>query len=146
LENEVKDDKLGTPLGLMVTCPFAPSQCPDMIESRFALDSTDHLRQNLVGFRRLFQGCGPGFSGVGFDDWLEAVGQGDLAQEILTALTDTELAVDRLDPPLEAAIFVDVPEVRALHATLKRLTDLLKTQFHTVLDLDLPMSVEGDND
>ena len=33
-----------------------------------------------------------------------------------------------------------------LHAAVKSITDLLKTEFVSVLDLEAPQSVEGDND
>ena len=37
-------------------------------------------------------------------------------------------------------------ETTQLHAAVKRITDNLKTEFVTVLDLELPQVLEGDND
>ena len=74
---QLKDDKLGTPLGLSEECPAMT--CPDRVESRFARVSTANLQANLRGFRRLFQGCGENGAGIGFDDWLREVGNGNLA-------------------------------------------------------------------
>ena len=51
-----------------------------------------------------------------------------------------------LEPPLEQALYVDPSRVRALHAAVKAITDPLKTEFLTVLNLDLPKVSEGDND
>jgi predicted lipoprotein len=146
IEKEVKDWKLGWPLGLVPDCINAPALCPAEVESRYAAVSTDHLRQNLVGFRRVFQGCGPDYTGLGFDDWLVEVGASDLALSMSAATAAAQAAVDALDPPLEQAIYVDPNRVRALHTAIKAITDPLKTELVTVLNLDLPKASEGDND
>jgi predicted lipoprotein len=146
VEQELKDWKLGWPLGLTPDCANAPDTCPTAVESRYANVSTDHLRQNLIGFRRVFQGCGANGSGLGFDDWLEKVGAGELSTRMLAALDGAAQAVDELDPPLEQAIVSDPAKVRVVHTAVKVLTDLLKTDFVSVLNLELPMGSEGDND
>jgi predicted lipoprotein len=146
VEQEVKDWKLGWPLGLVAECANAPDPCPDAIESRYAHVSTDGIRQNLLGFRRIFQGCGPHASGLGFDDWLRAVGDEGLAERMLAALDHASDELDALDPALEQAITTDPSKVTALHKAIKALTDLLKTELITVLNLELPKSAEGDND
>jgi predicted lipoprotein len=146
IEKEVKDWKLGWPLGLVPDCVNAPAACPTEVESRYAVASTDHLRQNLVGFRRVFQGCGPDYTGLGFDDWLVEVGAADLALAMVQATEAAQAAVEALDPPLEQAMFVDPSRVRAVHTAIKAITDPLKTELVTVLNLDLPKASEGDND
>lgn len=146
VEQELKDWKLGWPLGLVPDCVNAPNTCPNDVESRYAHVSTDHLRQNLIGFRRGFEGCGLNYYGLGFDDWLTSVGAEDLAERMLTALVDAQLAVDQLAPPVEEAIVTSPQKVAAVHAAVKKLTDLLKTEFVTVLNLELPAGSEGDND
>ena len=143
IELEAKDWKLGRPLGLGdCTTPT----CPEALESPYALQSTSHLRHNLAGFRLLFQGCGAGNSGFGFDDWLRAVGAPDLADRMLAALAGAEEAVDNLDPPLEQTIATDPGRAMAVYAAFKALTDMLKTEFVTVLNLELPKTTQGDND
>jgi len=146
VERELKDWKLGWPLGLVPECVNAPSPCPTEVESRYAHVSTDHIRQNLVGFQRAFAGCAGSGAGLGFDDWLAAVGSTDLSSRMLSALSESQLAVDNLTLPLEQALQTDPGQVLALHARVKSLTDLLKTEFITVLDFELPMGLEGDND
>lgn len=147
LEKEVKDYKLGWPLGYVLDCANAPGACPFDVESRYARASTDHIRQNLVGFRRLFQGCGPDYRGLGVDDWLRDRGEGELAERMLGALRDAQAAVDALDPPVEEAAQQSPPQALAgLHADIKRVTDPLKTELVTVLHVDLPATAEGDND
>jgi predicted lipoprotein len=143
IELEAKDWKLGHPVGLG---DCTTGTCPEALESQFARQSTAHLRHNLTGFRRLFQGCDPGFGGFGFDDWLRAVGAAELATRMLAALSSAEEAVDKLDPPLEQALATDPAKVMAVYTAFKGLTDLLKTEFVTVLNLELPKTTQGDND
>ncbi|HMJ57188.1 MAG TPA: imelysin family protein [Polyangiaceae bacterium] len=143
IEQEAKDWKLGRPLGLG---DCANPTCPEAVESPYARQSTAHLRQNLAGFRMLFQGCSAGNGGFGFDDWLRAVDASDLADRMLAVLSRAEEAVDGLDPPLEQALATDPPKLMAVYTAFKGLTDLLKTEFVTVLNLELPKSTQGDND
>lgn len=142
VEKELKDWKLGCTLGLGAGCS---SNAP---ESRYALASTDHIRQNLISFRNLFQGCGAQNWGLGFDDWLIAEGHADIANEMLADLSATQDAVAKLSPPIEQAL--STPEgtakVRALYDTLKALTDDLKTEFVAAINVHLPAGTEGDND
>jgi hypothetical protein len=77
---------------------------------------------------------------------LREIGAGDLADRMVAALVGTEQALAELEPQLEDAIVSDPPRVLAVHTAAKRATDLLKTELVTVLDLELPLAVEGDND
>ena len=144
IEREVKDVKLARPLGLSPDC--AATRCPEMVESPYAKASNAHLRANLVGFRRIFEGCADDGAGIGFDDWLRAVGQGALADKMIAALAGARASVDALDQPLDTAIGATPAKADAVYAAVKALTDLMKTDFVTVLDLDLPKQSEGDND
>jgi uncharacterized protein len=144
IEREVKDLKLGAPLGLVPECPNA--SCPEAVESPFAKASTGHLRQNLLGFQRLFSGCGAGFSGLGFDDWLVAVGASDLAARMAEAVTRARAVLDGLEVSIDQALLSEPARVASIHAAIKGITDLLKTEFITVLNLDLPRTLEGDTD
>lgn len=142
-DNELKDLKLGKPLGL-IDCFTAT--CPEAVESPYALRSTAHVRANLVGLRRLFEGCYADGAGLGFDDWLRAAGAGDLADRMVADIATARAAVDALDPPLEQAVVTHPARVQVVHAAIKKITDELKTEFVTVLNLELPQTVEGDND
>ena len=139
IEREVKDYKLGVPAGYTLTHPVQEAESP------YAGVGTDNLRQNLLGFRALFQGCGPAGEGTGFDDWLIAAGHPDLASDVIAAWNDALSAVDAF-PALEAAT---TAEVQALYAKFKALTDLLKAELFgdgSPLGLKLPASLEGDTD
>ncbi|MDX2053350.1 MAG: imelysin family protein [Polyangiaceae bacterium] len=143
MDEEFKDWKLGRPSGL-VEC--AGLSCPEAVEAPYAGASLDNLRANVSGFRSLFQGCGQGHSGLGFDDWLIAVGASDLNARMFGALDQLEQKLKAVPVPLEDLVRTDLARAQELHAAAKALTDLLKTEFVTLLNLDLPKSVEGDND
>lgn len=145
LEKEVKDYKLGWPLGIVAEC--TSGSCPYAAELPYSGLSARSIEQNLIGFRLLFEGCEDGYQGIGFDDWLTAVDpEGDLGSRMLAGLEGAELAVRALPRPLEDAFYDAPDEARQVHAAVKRVTDLLKTEFISVLNLELPMTAEGDND
>jgi predicted lipoprotein len=146
IDRELKDLKLGRLLpGITEDCR---SGCADRAEARFAQVSTDNLAQNLAAFRALFEGCGDGNQGLGFDDALRALGPAGerLADRMLVALGGAEQAVRELSPPLELAVVQDVARVETVYRAVKQLTDLLKTELITLLDIELPMSAPTDND
>ena len=120
--------------------------CPESLESRFANASTANIRQNYLGFRRLFQGCGGNYTGLGFDDWLDAIGASGLRTRMMAALDGAQQALDALDAPLEISITQDTERVWDVYRALKQLTDLLKSEFATDLDLDVPGGAGSDND
>ncbi|MCP3140793.1 imelysin family protein [Pyxidicoccus xibeiensis] len=143
-EREVKDMKLARPLGLR-DCSTAT--CPEFLESRISARSKANVRANLVGFRRLIQGCGEGNEGTAFDDLLKASGAEALATKLQERMVAAETAIDAVPGAgLEAPLAQDPASVRALYDAVKGVTDVLKTELVTVLDLELPQSVEGDND
>ncbi|MBZ4419038.1 imelysin family protein [Myxococcus sp. RHSTA-1-4] len=144
LEREVKDMKLARPLGLR-DCSTAT--CPEYLESPFARRAKANVRANLVGFRRIAQGCGAGFDGVGFDDLLEASGAKTIAAKLREKMVAAEAGIEAVPgADLEAPLAQNKESVRALYEAVKGVTDVLKTELVTVLDLELPQSVEGDND
>jgi predicted lipoprotein len=142
LDTFVKDAKLARPLGL-VDCP--EGGCVTSVESVYAKASTAHLRANLAGFSRIALGCA-GPADIGFDDLLVKVGAADLASRMKAAIDDAVARANALPPSLEDAIAQSPNDVTALHAAVKKVTDLLKTEFITVLDQELPQAAEGDND
>jgi uncharacterized protein len=144
IDFEVKDLKLARPLGLR---ECEADTCPELLESRFAGRSKANLRANLEGFRRIVEGCGEGFAGKGFDDLMVAVGAEPLATRVKERLVAAEAALGAIEEPDLAQVLVqDKASVRAFYDALKGVTDLLKTEVATVLDLELPQTLEGDND
>ena len=56
-------------------------------------------------------------------------------------------AIDAIDEEdLVTALEVDRQSVQDVHSAMRRLTDLLRSDFLTVLRLELPQMVQGDND
>lgn len=144
LEYELKDMKLAHPLGLR-NCESAT--CPEDVESPLAKHGKTQVRQNLVGARLLLEGCGAQNAGLGFDDMLVALGQDRLARDMTQGLAAAIAATDAIQgDDLAAAITTQRPQVDALYAAVKGVTDRLKTDFVSVLDLEIPRLVEGDND
>jgi len=144
LERDVKDLKLARPLALR---DCATATCPEHLESQFAARSKANIRANLVGYRRLTEGCGEGFSGTGFDDLLEASGADALAAKLRERNAAAAAGIEAVPgDDLAQTLAQDKPAARALYEVVKNVTDVLKTELVTVLDLELPQSVEGDND
>jgi predicted lipoprotein len=143
VDREMKDMKLARPLGLR---DCVAESCPELLESAFAGRSKANVRFNLMGIRRMAEGCGEGFSGKAFDDLLEDVGS-PLAATLRQRLAAADTALGAVEEPdFAQALVQDKASVRAVYDGLKGVTDLLKTDFVTVLDLELPKAVEGDND
>lgn len=144
VEFAVRDAKLGTPLGLTLDCATTP--CPSALESPYARESTANIVNNLVGVKRFLLGCDANGDAVGFDDWLAAVNQPAVADQLRALLNNAVALATALTPPLEEAITTAPEKATALREAVRQVTMLLKMQFASVLNLDLPMSVEGDND
>lgn len=143
VDKDVKDLKVAKPLGLL---ECESTICPDAVESRFARRSRDHVKNNLIGFRRLFGGCAAA-NEVGFDDLLRSLGANDLADRMVANIDAAIAAAEAVpSPDLAVALVTDKASVAALHAAIKKITDALKTEIATVLDVELPQTVEGDND
>jgi predicted lipoprotein len=139
VEKEVKDWKVGIPAGVTLSHPVSQA------EGTFSLSGIESIRENLRGFRALFQGCGEHGEGLGFDDWLNDVGQNQLSTDMLTALDGAQAAADAF-PPLHEAT---KPELEALYQKLRALTLLLKADFFgpgSTLNLKLPAGVASDTD
>ncbi|MBL8909559.1 MAG: imelysin family protein [Archangium sp.] len=146
LDAAMKDAKLAGPLGLK-TCTATPP-CLDLLESQYAKHNTANLRGNLLGLRELMEGCDDAsFNGIGFDDLIDAQGAFSVTTRLDASLQAAQVALDALDEPdLSESLVSDPASVRAVYDALKGVTDLMKSEFLTVLDVELPMGLEGDND
>jgi uncharacterized protein len=143
VEKELKDEKLGRLLGKSEMC--TDPVCLQFLESKFANRSKQHLRNNLIGFEKLFERCGPGF--YGFSDLLVASGAGELASTMNADLDRAIAAIDAIEEAdLGAALVADRASVDAFYSALRLVTTALKTDFVMLLDLELPEGTIGDND
>lgn len=144
VEVELKDVKLGRILNRNGTTCQATT-CPAALEAPLSEQSGPNLASNLSGFRDAFQGCGRENRGLGFDDWLEAVGATQTSTNMLAALAQAEQAVAGLSK-LEQALTSDTASVMKAYDATKQLTDRLKGELTSVLGLEPPAGLEGDND
>ncbi|MBX3219348.1 MAG: imelysin family protein [Labilithrix sp.] len=142
---QLKNSKVGKPAGFLPDCAAAP--CLSAVESPWAKRSKEHIRQNLAGYEKLFRGCGPGGSGLGFDDLLGAVGAESVTAKVEASLVEIRAALDALvEPTFEEDLQKNIAGVQRLFDALRANAALMKAEFVTVLDLELPKRVEGDND
>ena len=136
----IKDLKLGVPAGITDDC--TADVCPDMVESKWSNNSKANLTANLETLRLILNGG----DSYGFDDLLIEEGAMALAdrmnQNLTVALEKTALIENSVGTQLTTN-----PEVvRNAHVAIRDLTDDLKTQFVTVLNLSVPQEGAGDND
>lgn len=144
MDKQVKHAKLRRPLGLE---ECANPTCPELLESPYARRSKRNIEKNLVGLRRLLRGCEADHSGVGFDDLLTAIGADQVTKQIHEHTDGVQAALSAIEEAdLDAALVADKASVLEVHAKVTSLGSLLKTEFLTDLDLELPKTLEGDND
>jgi uncharacterized protein len=148
LDTETKDMKLGEPAGIADnSCGAVEEPCADELESRASGHSKENVVRNLEAFRMVYSGDRPpAEGGLGFDDFLVGLGASDLA-ETMTADIDAAIeATGAIPGTLEEALAADREAVTAAYDRVKVVTDSLKSQFLTVLGLDIPDGAAGDND
>lgn len=143
LEKETKDMKLGKPLGI-TGCNT--TQCPEALESPWALRSKEHVLANLDGFQTLFLGGALGEEALGFDDLLRDMGADGVADDMAGALTAAISATESVPGTFLDALTENEAELRVAHTAIQAVTDILKTDFLSVLDLEAPDRAAGDND
>lgn len=158
VDKMVKDMKIGEAAGLAVnTCGSVEMPCLREVELALSDRGSFAIRANLAALRQVFTGTAPAGDGPGFDDFLRALGQPAVADR-MTASLDNAIAKAAMLPDAYAAALTtdrngdasvtaaDYPEIVAAHAAIKAFTDDLKSQFLTVLALDIPDDVATDND
>ncbi len=160
IELETKDLKLGVPTGIHNGCSAVA--CSEAVESKYSETSLSHIRNNLLAFKQVFNGG----TGLGFDDIMASEGFADIAQTFNQLVDEALTQIDNMDQSLytetqallasgdsqscqnSAANPESMQSVQAcsLHGRLKRITDRLRTDFVTIVNLDLPERGQSDND
>lgn len=144
IDSATKDAKLATPLGLFANdCGLQP--CAQNVESRYANHSLENIQSNIRAFTLIYQG-GESDDAVGFDDYLQDVGDSDTATQMLSDLNALFSMLGDLSLPLAEQLESAPEEVEQLHSGVKSVTDNLKTDFIQSLALELPATSAGDND
>lgn len=145
LEKETKDMKLGGPAGVTQNCQN--QACEIYIEAPFTGLSKAHIVSNLEAFNAAYLGHLDGAEdGPGFDDLLLEVGAEDVDTQMRKRLDDALAAAKALPEDMKGATAAGDPKLGEAYDAIKSLTDLVRTQFISVLDLELPQRAEGDND
>lgn len=147
IDKMVKDMKLGEAAGIALNaCDAVQMPCLREVELRYSDRGTFALRANLATAREAFTGTTPAGDGLGFDDWLIAAGQPELAAR-MTASIDAAIAkAEALPDSFLGALDTRYADVVALHAAVKAFDGDLKSQFLTILALEIPDDVATDND
>lgn len=140
VEKELKDMKLAPPIGVM---GCASSSCPELAESRYADRGIANMSQNLRAFERLYSG---GEGGTGFDELLEHVGAIETRDEIRADIAAATALVEGFESEFLVTLAENPDSLLELYELVRNISTLLKTEFISLLDLDLPKRAEGDND
>jgi predicted lipoprotein len=147
VDRMVKDMKLAEAAGIAVNaCGTVDAPCEREVELRYADRATWAIRINLGALREAFTGVTPAASGPGFDDFLAAVGHPEVAERMLGKLDAAIAAASALPDSFLAALATDYAKVVATHRAINVFTDDLKSQFLTLLALEIPDDVATDND
>lgn len=140
----LKDDRIGVPAGLIPTqCVSVP--CPERAEARPSRLSRDAILSNLDALRALLHGDFQA-QGFGFDALLELRGAASLTAELDAALADAKAKAEALPGPVDEAVVSNPAAIAALHEAVRTFTTLMKSQFVTVLSLQVPAEGAGDSD
>ena len=143
LDKETKDMKVGEPAGITMC---ETETCPERLESRWASHGRENVLANLRGFQAVFLGGDEGTGLPGYDDLLVDMGAADVANDMTTAIADAITATEAIPGTMRDALESDPPSVVAAHAAQRNVTDLLKSDFLSVLDLEAPARVAADID
>jgi hypothetical protein len=144
----VKDMKLGEAAGIVANaCGTVQMPCDREVELRFADRGTFAIRINLATLRAAFTGTVDATTdGPAFDDFLAAVGASDVAARMVGEIDAAIALAAALPDSYATALSANYADVVALHAATKAITDDLKSQFLTLLALEIPDDVAADND
>ncbi|MEN0060447.1 MAG: imelysin family protein [Bdellovibrio sp.] len=156
----LKDAKLGRPLGRHKDC--TEDKCPRDVEHIYSGLSLASAEAQLKGFKAIFTGSYQSHStAFGIDDLLIKAGREDVANNVVAALNKALASLqtaqvqgslqeqaDLMDSSLcKSTSMTDrKEEICAVHADVREVAFLLKTQVLAALALRAPPTHQGDND
>ena len=144
LEKETKDMKLAIPAGLS---KCAETTCPEAIEHPYADFALEASLANHKAFQKLYVGNAPGEEEArGFDDLLIDLGQDELDAEIKRLLEEAIAAHEAVEGTFSEALAANPQQIIDVYDASQAVGRVLKTQFVSILDLEVPQRAEGDND
>lgn len=161
MDKEAKDRKVGIPTGVKEEC--SSFSCASLVEFPYTETSSAAIKNNLQGFRSLFTAG----DGNGLDDLITERGYPDVTASLLEktdaalvnidaatvsifdqataindAATETNCTNSYVSPDTQSTNY----SACALTGLMKRITDVLKIEFVAILEVNLPGSVQSDND
>ena len=145
VDSITKDLKLAAPIGL-ATNSCGSAACTDDVESLFADNAIDNVKNNLIALQSLFLGAPLGTDAVGFDDYLIAEEHAELANTMATDIQAAIDAAEAFEGSMLDAVNNNPERIQDLHSAVKTVTDNLKSMFITYLSLELPITSAGDAD
>lgn len=138
VDRMVKDMKIGEAAGIQINaCGTIEEPCLREVEHLYADHAIPAIRANLRGLADVWPG---------FDEHLRAVGAVELADRMSASLDGAIAAADAVPDSFLGALSDDRDLVVALHVAIKVFTDDQKSQFLTVLGLEIPDDIAADND
>ena len=162
MDKQAKDRKVSYPVGIKAECPTI--SCPEQTESKYSETSFDNVKNNVQSFIDVYKGG----TGSGFDDLITDADFADTAssiettaQAVITAITnnsgtsiyDQATAINDATTDGACTNAYGAPDpvtagysACSIAGLLKRVTDLLKIDFVTIVNVNLPGSVQSDND
>jgi predicted lipoprotein len=147
VDRMVKDMKLAEAAGIAVNaCGTIDAPCEREVELRYADRATAAIRINLDTLHAGFTGTTASGEGPGFDDFLTTLGHADVAERMRGKLDGARAAAAALPDSFLTALTGDYDKVVATHRAVALFTDDLKSQFLTLLALEIPDDVAADND
>ncbi|WP_394203544.1 imelysin family protein [Marinagarivorans algicola] len=169
LEKEVKDTKLGTPLAQTASCIL--EACPKAIEAPYAQNNGALIVQNLKTFKAMFNGSASnGANGIGFDDIIAYEGFAEVNVALNAKIDAAIVMAEQLNKPsllvkqvseqlsnktksqckldsMNAANGESLPaSYCALHGLIQAINLQMRTDFVTIVNVDLPIRAQSDND
>jgi predicted lipoprotein len=133
----VHKNKLGRPLYGNGKSPW-----PTWVEAGRSGNSLANILENLQGLRAVYAGIDGTTNGLGFDDYLTALGS-PLGERITQHIQMALAAVQAIPPPLRVAVVEHPQAVEAAYQALKVLLVLLKVDMTNLLGVTVDFS---DND
>jgi predicted lipoprotein len=160
LETFTKSGKLAIPLGINPKC--SAMTCPDLVESPYSQSSLRNIKTNTQEFLRIFNGG----SSLGFDDLIVDKGYASIANRFKTqskdvidfidtinlSLTDQIGSIQSIDDETTCINSEANPDddsaldACSLAGLLKKITDDLKIEFVSIVNVPVPGRVQSDND
>lgn len=141
----VTNVSIGWPIGTV-----AGSIQPDLVQARYSGYSVEQIRSFFEILRDTFNGDSEAGAGLGFDDYLNAVGamynDVPLADAINTEISHIFETLDTLDDaPLRDIILNDTPRVQTLYEESRDLVIVLKVDMTSQLGITITFSdADGD--